>query len=109
MGHHNDGDPWLQQRHRADRPTTLATEDNKEFRFGFGNAVSQEESDALFDAWTIPSPARPLFQAAAANFVMHSQAAVDTRNESRGHSLTIDGGWKDVATAVLDWLKAHGH
>ena len=51
----------------------------KEFRFGFGNAVTEEESTALFEAWTIPSPARPLFQAAAANFVMHSQAAVEHR------------------------------
>ena len=24
--------------------------------------------------------------------------------EGRGHSLTIDEGWKDVAKAVLDWL-----
>lgn len=120
----------------------------KEFRFGFGNALSQDESDALYDRWTIPSPARPLFQAAAANFVMHSQAAVDTANqtrgplllisgtadhtvpdvvtrstfkqyrdstavtelkqfEGRGHSLTIDAGWQDVALAVLDWLKTN--
>jgi hypothetical protein len=28
--------------------------------------------------------------------------------EGRGHSLTIDEGWKDVANAVLDWLKADG-
>ncbi len=25
--------------------------------------------------------------------------------EGRGHSLTIDGGWRDVAEAVLGWLK----
>jgi pimeloyl-ACP methyl ester carboxylesterase len=120
----------------------------KEFRFGFGNAVSEEESDALYDRWTIPSPARPLFQAAAANFVMHAQAAVNTANEDRGplllisgtadhtvpdvvtrstlkqyrdstavtelkqfegrgHSLTIDNGWREVAEAVLDWLKVN--
>ena len=24
--------------------------------------------------------------------------------EGRGHSLTIDGGWRDVADAVLKWL-----
>jgi pimeloyl-ACP methyl ester carboxylesterase len=118
----------------------------KEFRFGFGNAVSEEESADLFEKWTIPSPARPLFQAAAANFVLHSQAKVDTANEQRGplllisgtadhtvpdvvtrstlkqyrdsiavtelkqfegrgHSLTIDSGWHDVASAVLEWLK----
>jgi len=121
----------------------------KEFRFGFGNAVSEEESNDLYERWTIPSPARPLFQAAAANFVMHSQAKVNTANETRGplllisgledhtvpdvvtrstlkqyrdstavtelkqfegrgHSLTIDSGWRKVADAVLDWLKSKG-
>jgi alpha-beta hydrolase superfamily lysophospholipase len=120
----------------------------KEFRYGFGNAVSEEESAELYHRWTVPSPARPLFQAAAANFVMHAQAAVDTGNtergplllisgtadhtvpdvvtrstfkqyrdstavtelkqfEGRGHSLTIDNGWQDVADAILDWLKTH--
>jgi alpha-beta hydrolase superfamily lysophospholipase len=63
----------------------------KEFRFGFGNAVSEEESNALYEKWTIPSPARPLFQAAAANFVMHSQAKVNTANETRGPLLLISG------------------
>ena len=28
--------------------------------------------------------------------------------EGRGHSLTIDEGWKDLADTVLDWLKANG-
>jgi len=64
---------------------------SKEFRFGFGNAVSQEESDALYDAWTIPSPAKPLFQAAAANFVLHSEAKVNTKNTDRGPLLLISG------------------
>ena len=122
----------------------------KQFRYGFGNALSEEESDALFDQWTIPSPARPLFQAAAANFALHSEAEVATDNEDRGplllvsgtedhtvpdvvtrstlkqyrdsaavtelrkfegrgHSLTVDSGWRDVADAVLDWLKTQGH
>lgn len=122
---------------------------SKEFRFGFGNAVSEQESDELFEQWTIPSPARPLFQAAAANFVPHSQAQVNTGNadrgplllisgledhtvpdvvtrstlkqyrdstavtelrqfEGRGHSLTVDSGWKDVADAVLAWLADQG-
>ena len=62
-----------------------------EFRFGFGNALSQEESDALYERWTIPSPARPLFQAAAANFALHSQAKVDTDNITRGPLLLISG------------------
>jgi pimeloyl-ACP methyl ester carboxylesterase len=130
-------------RHRAVSLT------KKEFRFGFGNAVSEAESDELYESWTIPSPAKPLFQAAAANFTLHSPAAVETGNqtrgplllisgledhtvpdvvtrstlkqyrsstavtelkqfEGRGHSLTIDNGWRDVADAVLAWLSDKG-
>ena len=28
--------------------------------------------------------------------------------EGRGHSLTVDSGWRDVAQAVLDWLRGQG-
>ena len=121
----------------------------KEFRFGFGNALSEEESAELFGKWAIPSPARPLFEAATANFSLHSQAEVDTGNETRGplllisgaedhtvpdvstrstlkqyrhstavtelkqfehrgHSLTVDSGWKEVADATLQWLSVQG-
>jgi pimeloyl-ACP methyl ester carboxylesterase len=120
-----------------------------EFRFGFGNAVPEAESDALYERWTIPSPARPLFEAALANFSPHSPSKVKTDNgtrgplllisgtadhtvpdvttqatfklyrhsmavtelkqfEGRGHSLTIDNGWPDVAKAILGWLKDKG-
>lgn len=27
--------------------------------------------------------------------------------EGRGHSLTVDSGWREVAEAVLDWLKTN--
>ena len=121
----------------------------EQFRFAFGNAVPAEESDALFERWTIPAPGRPLFEAAAANFNPHSPAKVNTANSGRGplllmtggkdhtvpeavtrstlkqyrhseattdilefadrgHSLTIDHGWRDVAQAALDWLKKQG-
>ncbi len=118
----------------------------KEFRFGFGNELSEAESDSLFAQWAIPGPARVVFQAAAANFALHSEAKVNTGNEQRGpllltsgkqdhtvpdvttrstlkqyrdsmavtelkqfegrgHSLTIDSGWREVADAVLEWLQ----
>jgi pimeloyl-ACP methyl ester carboxylesterase len=64
----------------------------EQFRFAFGNAVSEEESKELFDRWTIPAPGRPLFEAAAANFDPHSPAKVDTANELRGPLLLIMGG-----------------
>jgi pimeloyl-ACP methyl ester carboxylesterase len=118
----------------------------EQFRYAFGNALPEEESQSLFDRWTIPAPGKPLFEAAAANFNPHSPAKVDTANElrgplllitggkdhtvpeavtratlkqyrhsdavtdllefpDRGHSLTIDSGWADVAQASLAWLR----
>jgi alpha-beta hydrolase superfamily lysophospholipase len=121
----------------------------EQFRFSFGNAVSPEESDALYERWTIPAPGKPLFEAAAANFSLHSPAKVNTANEGRGplllvmggrdhtvpevitkatvkqyrhssavtdleefadrgHSLTIDSGWREVADVCLAWLAKQG-
>ena len=121
----------------------------KQFRYSFGNTLSEEESNALHERWTIPSPARPLFEAATAAFSPHSPDNVDTANEDRGpllltmggrhhtvpaaitkstlkqyrdsaavtdlvefadrgHSLTIDSGWREVAEACLGWLNKQG-
>jgi non-heme chloroperoxidase len=116
-----------------------------QFRYGFGNAIPEQESRELYDRWTIPSPGRPLFEAALANFSKQSPAAVDTANTKRGplllisgqrdhtvpdvvtratyklyggstattelkqfagrgHSLTLDSGWRAVADHTLSWL-----
>lgn len=121
----------------------------EQFRYGFGNAVSEEESNELFDRWAIPSPGKPLFESALANLSPSSPAKVATRNETRGpllvtaggkdhtiptaiskatrkryhhspavtdyrefpdrgHSLTIDRGWREVADTVLAWFKERG-
>jgi pimeloyl-ACP methyl ester carboxylesterase len=64
----------------------------EQFRFAFGNAIPEEESNELFERWTIPAPGKPLFEAAAANFNPHSPAKVDTANELRGPLLLITGG-----------------
>jgi pimeloyl-ACP methyl ester carboxylesterase len=119
-----------------------------EFRYSFGNAISEQESKAIYDKWTIPAPGRPLFEAAAANFSPHSPDEVNTANPDRGplllvmgkqdhtvpeaitkstlrkyrrttaetdliefdrgHSLTVDSGWREVADGCLDWLDNHG-
>ncbi len=121
----------------------------EQFRYSFGNAVSEEESAALYERWAIPAPGKPLFEAAAANFSLHSPAKVETGNSDRGplllvmggrdhtvpeaitkstlkqyrhsgaetdlvefadrgHSLTIDSGWREVADAALGWLAEQG-
>jgi pimeloyl-ACP methyl ester carboxylesterase len=63
-----------------------------QFRFAFANAVSEKESDELFEHWTIPAPGKPLFEAAAANFDPHSPAKVATGNQNRGPLLLVSGG-----------------
>jgi pimeloyl-ACP methyl ester carboxylesterase len=118
----------------------------EQFRYGFGNALPEQESSELYKRWAIPSPGRPLFEAATANFMPHSPAKANTGNKTRGpllitaggrdhtvpaaishqtrrlyhkspavtdlrefpdrgHSLTIDHGWREVAQTALDWLK----
>ena len=120
-----------------------------QFRYGFGNALSAQESDELWERWAISSPGKPLFEAALANLAPRSPAAVDRKSATRGpllitaggkdhtapatvsrqtqklyrgssavtdlrsfpdrgHSLTIDSGWREVADSVLGWLREHG-
>jgi pimeloyl-ACP methyl ester carboxylesterase len=64
----------------------------EQFRFAFANAVSEKESQELYEHWTIPAPGRPLFEAASANFNPHSPAQVATGNQNRGPLLLITGG-----------------
>ncbi|MDT4939461.1 MAG: hypothetical protein QOG80_3132 [Pseudonocardiales bacterium] len=63
-----------------------------QFRYGFGNAVGADESKDLYEKWAIPSPGKPLFEAAVANFSPHSPAAVALRNNDRGPLLITAGG-----------------
>ncbi len=58
---------------------------------GFANTVPRAEADALWDAYAIPSPMRPLFQAALANFALHSEATVDVHRQ-RGPVLVVGAG-----------------
>jgi pimeloyl-ACP methyl ester carboxylesterase len=71
-----------------------------QFRYGFANAVPENEARTLYDRWTIPAPGRPLFQAATATFA-GSETKVNTANTARG-PLLITGGEKDhIAPPVL--------
>jgi pimeloyl-ACP methyl ester carboxylesterase len=73
----------------------------KQFRYAFGNAISQIESDQLYDRWTIPGPGKPLFEASTANFSRTSPAAVDTKNSDRGPLLIIGGGVDHTVPEVV--------
>ena len=117
-----------------------------QFRYGFANAVQEDEAKALYEEFAVPGPGAPLFQVATANLNPWTEAKVDSENPARGpllfisgetdnfvppaianasfekqkrnvgvteiveipnrgHSLTIDDGWQDVATTALEFVK----
>ena len=63
----------------------------EQFRFGFANAVSEEEAKDLYKTFAVPASGVPLFQAAAANLNPWTEAKVDTENPERGPLLIISG------------------
>jgi len=117
-----------------------------QFRYAFANAVSEDDAKQLYEAFAVPAPGLPVFQAAAANFNPWTEAKVDTENPergplliisgekdntvpwaianasfklqqrnpgvteivempNRGHALTIDNGWREVADTALAFVK----
>jgi non-heme chloroperoxidase len=66
--------------------------------------TSDRESERLFEAYSIPSPARPLFEAAFRNLNRRPPTAMDTQNPDRSSSLfdllSKDHMAPDVATRV---------
>jgi non-heme chloroperoxidase len=118
----------------------------KQFRYAFANAVSEQEARELHDAYAVPAPGAPLFQAALANVNPWTELKVNSENPARGpllitsgerdntvpwaiangaykrqarnqgvteiaeipgrgHGLTIDSGWRDVAETALAFVK----
>ena len=62
-----------------------------QFRFGFANAVSEDEAKELYETFAVPASGAPLFQAAAANLNPWTEAKVDTKNPDRGPLLIMSG------------------
>jgi non-heme chloroperoxidase len=118
----------------------------EQFRYGWANAVGEEEARDLYSTYSVPAPGLPLFQAAMANLNPWTEAKVDSanprrgplliisgekdhtvpwaianasfkkqrRNQSvteiteirnRGHALTIDSGWREVADTALRFIQ----
>ena len=135
--------PVLGNPANAKRAVTLTLD---EFKYGWANALDDDEAKALYDEFHVAAPGAPLFEAASANLNPFSQVKVKTkkaadrgplllisgekdhtvpwaitnssykrqkRNDAvteitelpdRGHSLTIDHGWQEVAQTALDFI-----
>jgi non-heme chloroperoxidase len=120
-----------------------------QFRYGWANAVDEDEAHQLYDTFHVAASAVPIFQAVAANLNPFSETKVDTHNPERGplliiggeddhtvppvltelafkhqdkntaavtqyelmpgrgHALTIDHGWREVAQTALDFVTAN--
>jgi pimeloyl-ACP methyl ester carboxylesterase len=63
----------------------------EQFRFGFANAVSEDEARELYDTFAVPASGTPLFQAATANLNPWTEAKVDSENPERGPLLIVSG------------------
>src|SRR5256885_9389106 len=63
----------------------------EQFRFGFANAVSEDEAKELYETFAVPASGVPLFQAATANLNPWTEAKVKTKNPDRGPLLIISG------------------
>jgi pimeloyl-ACP methyl ester carboxylesterase len=72
-----------------------------QFRYSFGNAVTEEESNELHSKFAIPGPGRPLFEDAGANFSRTSPAAVDTHKTPRGPLLLTSGSLDHTVPEVV--------
>ena len=62
-----------------------------QFRFGFANAVSEDEAKELFHTFAVPASGEPLFQAASANLNPWTEAKVKSKNPERGPLLIMSG------------------
>ena len=63
----------------------------KQFHWCFTNALSREESDAVYARYYIPGAARPFFQAGLANFNPNAVTKVDYKNPARVPLLLMTG------------------
>lgn len=137
------GSPILKNPLNRSRAVALTYE---EFRYGWGNALPEDEARRLYETHSVAAPGAPLFQAASANLNPWTAAQVDTKNPNRGplliisgqrdhtvpwaianasykrqrknagvteiieipnrgHSLTIDSGWREVAETALAFVR----
>jgi pimeloyl-ACP methyl ester carboxylesterase len=73
----------------------------RQFRYGFGNAITADESRDLYERFAIPGPGRPLFEVTSAKKDPASPAAVDTATGERGPLLIIGGGKDHTVPEVV--------
>jgi pimeloyl-ACP methyl ester carboxylesterase len=62
-----------------------------QFKYGWANALSEEEAKRLYETYHVAAPGVALMQMANANLNPFTEARADTKNPQRGPLLIIDG------------------
>jgi pimeloyl-ACP methyl ester carboxylesterase len=73
----------------------------QQFRFGFTNAVSEQEAKELYAKYAMPAPGRPLFQVATATFNPNSATKINVANATCGPLLLISGADDNTAPPLV--------
>jgi pimeloyl-ACP methyl ester carboxylesterase len=72
-----------------------------QFKYAFGNTVSQAESDAAWERYAVPAASKVLFEGAAANLNPKTPLQVDWKKTDRAPLLLIGGGSDHVVPAKI--------
>jgi pimeloyl-ACP methyl ester carboxylesterase len=73
----------------------------EQFRYGFANAVSEDEAKELYETFAVPASGTPLFQVATENVNPWTEVKVDTKNPDRGPLLVISGEKDTTAPGAM--------
>jgi non-heme chloroperoxidase len=73
----------------------------EQFRYGFANAVSEDEAKELYETYAVPASGAPLFQVATENVNPWTEVKVDTKNPDRGPMLIISGEKDNTAPGAM--------
>ncbi|MET9299426.1 alpha/beta fold hydrolase [Micromonospora aurantiaca] len=73
----------------------------EDFRYAFGNTISQEQSDAAWERYAVPGAGHVLFEAAFANLDPNSATEIDKKRSDRAPLLITAGGEDHVVPATL--------
>jgi alpha-beta hydrolase superfamily lysophospholipase len=73
----------------------------QQFHRAFTNSLTESESLAAFNRYTVPAPNRVLLQTAFANFSPQSATTVNSRNDTRAPLLLVAGGQDRVVPVSL--------
>ncbi len=80
--------PVLRNPANRGRAVTLSLE---QFRYGWANALAEEEAKRIYEEFHVAAPGKPIFQAAMANLNPGTETKVDTENPERGPLLITTG------------------